>query len=189
MTLPTFHLRFDKAHIPAWAAGYKASDDHQVEFEIAPQVHQRGYFIKAEFQAACCWKTPRSKPRVESNPESFVQEVTRVALSTPDERLRIEVLTLLEGVGWPTASALLHFGHHEPYPILDIRALWSLGVEDEIDYDFTFWWAYTQFCRRLAQEVNVSMRVLDRALWQYSADNQETAAQREGGHNQTKVIR
>lgn len=39
---------------------------------------------------------------------------TRVALSTPSERLRIEVLTLLDGVGWPTASVLLHLTPQAP---------------------------------------------------------------------------
>ncbi len=172
MPIPDFKLRFDKQYIHAWAAGYKASDDHEVEFEIAPRVRERGCFTKPELQAVCRWKTPRSQPRVQANPEGFVQEVTRVALSTPDERLRIEVLTLLEGVAWPTASVLLHFGHRDPYPILDYRALWSLGVEQEIEYDFPFWWAYTQFCRELARQAGVPMRILDRALWQYSADNQ-----------------
>jgi hypothetical protein len=40
-------------------------------------------------------------------------------------------------------------------------------------YEFSFWWEYTQFCRKLAAEAGVSMRTLDRALWQYSKENQE----------------
>ncbi len=62
-----------------------------------------------------------------SNPEDFIKDVTHTALITPSERLRIEVLTLLNGVSWPTASVLLHFGYDNLYPILDFRALWSLG--------------------------------------------------------------
>jgi hypothetical protein len=110
---------------------------------------------------------------VKSNSEEFIKDVTRIALTAPNEKLRIEVLTLLNGVSWPTASVLLHFGYDNLYPILDFRALWSLGIDaSRVNYDFDFWWEYTEHCRKLAQQVGVSMRVLDRALWQYSESNQ-----------------
>jgi hypothetical protein len=129
--------------------------------------------MKDEFVELCRWKTPRSQQRVLSNPEDFIKEVTHTSLTTASERLRIGVLTLLNGVSWPTASVLLHFGYDNLYPILDFRALWSLGVDaSQVNYCFDFWWEYTQHCRSLATESGVSMRVLDRALWQYSDSNQ-----------------
>jgi hypothetical protein len=73
-------------------------------------------------------------------------------------------------VSWPTASVLLHFGRADPYPILDFRALQSLGVEQPSQYTFDFWWAYVQACRRLADKHGVDMRTFDRALWQWSAE-------------------
>lgn len=79
---------------------------------------------------------------------------------------------LLDGVSWPVASVLLHFGSCDRYPILDFRALWSLRIKVPKQYDFGFWWAYTLYCRSLADEHNVSMRTLDRALWQYSKEKQ-----------------
>ena len=149
------------------------ADDYRVENIIALCVKKRGFLTKPEFLELCRWKSPRSKHLVERNSVGFVEEVTRTALSTPEERLRIEVLTLLTGVGWPSASVLLHFAHVDPYPILDYRALWSLGIDHvPAAYDFDFWMAYTLFCRKLAAEVGVSMRQLDRALWQYSKENQ-----------------
>jgi len=108
-------------------------------------------------------ENPAQQHLVASNSREFIEAVTKTALSTPVERLRIEVLTLLTGVSWPTASVLLHFGHSAPYPILDFRALWSLSIDFmKIRYDFDFWWSYTQFCRKLASDAGVSMRVLDR---------------------------
>ena len=71
-----------------------------------------------------------------------MQEVTRTAPSTSDERFRIEVLMLLRGVDWPTASVILHFAHGERYPILDFRALWSLGFENTPRYEIDFWMAW-----------------------------------------------
>lgn len=75
-------------------------------------------------------------------------------------------------MNWPTASVLLHFGARDPYPILDFRALWSLGVKAPTSYDFELWWEYTCCCRKLARKSGVSMRILDRALWQFSKSNQ-----------------
>jgi len=82
------------------------------------------------------------------------------------------VLTLLSGVGWPMASVVLHWCHTAPYPILDFRALWSLGVAPLPSYDFPLWRAYTDHCREMAAAAGVSMRDLDRALWQFSKENQ-----------------
>ena len=76
-------------------------------------------------------------------------------------------------MSWPTASVILHFGIPERYPILDVRALWSLGVDTPPTYTFDFWLAYAQHCRTFAEAAAVSMRTLDRALWQYSAENQQ----------------
>jgi hypothetical protein len=168
-----FRLRFSPGQIERLAGRYFDSEDAEVESEIAPRIRRRGDLSKADFLRLCRWKTPRSRRRVESNSEEFVRAVTATAFSTPDERLRIEVLTLLRGVGWPTASVILHFGHRDPYPVLDVRALWSLGVDrPPSEYDFAFWWGYTQACRRLARTRSCSMRTLDRALWQYSKERQ-----------------
>jgi hypothetical protein len=134
---------------------------------------ERGYFTKDDFQDTCRWKTSRSQSRVRANPAKFIEEATRIALSTALEEIRIGVLTLLHGVLMPTASVVLHFAHEDPYPIIDFRALWSLGINDRPQfYTFDYWWEYTEFCRELAEKRRVSMRDLDRSLWQYSKENQ-----------------
>ena len=171
-----FVLQFDRKEIPDWAEKYSTLTDleKKIEAEIAPGARARGYYTREDFLDLCYWKTPRTKPLVRSNTTETIQELTRLALSKPHERLRIETLTYLRGVGWPTASVLLHFGYDNLYPILDFRALWSLGLEKPpSQYDFDFWMDYTHYCRQLATEVNVSMRMLDRALWEYSKQNQK----------------
>ena len=167
-----FALRFDKSAIPELAARFRADGDKAIEREVQPRVWRRGSFSRPDFLAVCRWKSPRIVHQCTTNTDDFIESVTRTALTTKDERLRIEVLTLLNGVGWPTASALLHFGTRDVYPILDFRVLWSLGFWELPTYEHKFWSAYTSYCRALAHEAGVSMRVLDRALWQYSKDNQ-----------------
>ena len=41
----------------------------------------------------------------------------------------MEALLTLTGVGVPTASTLLYFAFPDAYPVLDVRALESLGVK------------------------------------------------------------
>lgn len=175
-----YERRFKPEQIKALADRYtscqKESEkeaERRIENEIVPAVKARGYYTKPEFLELCRWKTPRSQPHCAANDDVAIEDVTSLALKTKSERLRIEVLTALEGVGWPTASVLLHFGHSERYPILDFRALWSLSIpQPKSEYTFPFWMSYVQACRRIALQCSVEMRALDRALWQYSADNQ-----------------
>jgi hypothetical protein len=135
-------------------------------------VRAAGHLTKAQLRLVAEWKSPRSAGRVARNPESYVQEVTAFALSCESERARIEALTVLDGVLWPTASVVLHLFHAERYPVLDFRALWSVSAKVPAQYTFSFWERYVNYCRGVSEQSCVSMRTLDRALWQYSKVNQ-----------------
>jgi len=78
-----------------------------------------------------------------------------------------EILGILNGVSWPTASVILHFFHADPYPIIDYRALWSISLEVPKQYTFDFWMRYVDFCRKLTESCSLDMRTRDRALWKY----------------------
>ena len=75
-------------------------------------------------------------------------------------------------ISWPTASVILHFCDRGPYPILDFRAVWSVGVPGVPKYTFSLWWEYTCFIREISDRTGLSMRTIDRALWQYSKERQ-----------------
>lgn len=163
-----FQLQFDPAEIPSLAAQFDYPQDEAFFKEMRPNVDQRGYFTKAEFLKVCEWKTMRSKSLVDQNSESDIAAITKVCLSTDNERLRIGSLLLLDGVQFPTASVVLHFFHRNQYPILDFRALAALGFAKTPTYTFEFWNAYVAYTRTLAEQHKVDMRTLDKALWQWS---------------------
>jgi hypothetical protein len=71
---------------------------------------------------------------------------------------------------------ILHFCDRRRYPILDYRALWSVGVARPPAYTFEFWWAYTSFTRELARSTGQDMRTVDRALWKFSKAHQTSRA-------------
>jgi hypothetical protein len=143
--------------------------------DLREAIASRGFMTKDELRIIAQWKAPRSAGHIEDNPEEYVKEITAFALSATTERARIEVLTNLDGVRWPTASVILHFFHKERYPIMDFRALWSVCLAVPAQYSFDFWWPYVQFCRDLSKRINMDMRTLDRALWQYSKEKQKDA--------------
>ena len=162
-----FTLRFPPSEISRWAKSYADAQDTVVD-ELSPRVRARGVLTRREFLALCRWKTPRTQPRCETNTAAQIREATQIALATDDEQAKMYILRTLAGVGWPTASVILHFCDHRPYPVLDYRAVWSLGYAKPPAYTFEFWSAYIGFTRELAQSTGHDMRTVDKALWQFS---------------------
>lgn len=130
----------------------------------------RGHYTRSEFIEVCGWKTVRSRPKVAANSEAAVLDATGRALSAAEEEVRMSALLELAGVGVPTASTLLYFVFPDDYPILDVRALESLGVKPRSVYPVGFWLDYLSTCRTLARRAGVDIRTLDKALWQHSKE-------------------
>jgi len=167
--VPRLALQFPPAEIPALAARFPSTDDGGVS-AAGRAARERGYYTRAEFLVVCEWKTARSRPKVAANSAAAIRKATRTALTDEDEGVRMAALTSLEGVGVPTASTLLHFASPADYPLLDIRALESLGAKSRSVYPVSLWLEYLDTCRRLARDAGVSLRTLDKALWQYSKE-------------------
>jgi hypothetical protein len=166
---PTFKLQFPIENIPALAARFPSSDDGRW-LAVGAAARARGHYTRTEFIEVCAWKTARSRPKVAANSGRAVARATGRALSSAHEEERMSALLELAGVGVPTASTLLYFAFPDDYPILDVRALESLGVKPRSTYSMSFWLAYLAVCRALAQRGGVSIRTLDKALWQHSKE-------------------
>jgi hypothetical protein len=167
--MPAFALQFPIQQVSAYAARFTDDDDEVLA--IARTVRDRGYYTLEEFRRVCRWKTPRSAPLVAQNSSESVEAATRVALSEEsDDRERMEALLSLRGVGWPTASVLLHLPYPERYPILDKRALHALGVVDAPTQSFKCWEPYVAAYVQLIEQAGVDGRTLDQALWQWSKE-------------------
>ena len=132
-----------------------------------------GYLTVNQLYELCQWKSHRRPALARTNSAEFVREITAFAFKTPSEEARIAALTLLAGVSYPTASVILHFCVDDSYPILDWRALESLGFQKPPPYTPAFWLKYTAFCRALSSRHGLTVRQLDMALWQYSKDRKD----------------
>ncbi len=167
--MPGFEIQFPLERVPDLAARFPTVDESARE-TIGAAARVRGYYRRREFLLVCAWKTPRSAPKVALNTEPAVRAATRRALAERDEAVRMQALLSLSGVGVPTASTLLYFAFPALYPILDVRALESLGVKPRSQYPISFWLGYLEACRALAAQSGVSIRTLDKALWQWSKE-------------------
>ena len=164
-------LRFPESEIRYWAERYKSGSTEAYFNEIKAKIQEQGCLDKELLKRVARWKSPRRAGLIERNDDDYVKEITSWSFSARNERARIRVLRLLDGIGWPTASAILHLFHKDPYPILDFRALWSVGLES-YRYSSAFWQDYVYFCREVASRNQVDIRTLDKALWQYSKEKQ-----------------
>ena len=176
-----FRLQFDPAAIGALAARFGDSGGADAAVTAAgAAAAARGHYERAELLVVCAWKTPRSRPRVAANDDAAIERSTHRALAPgAGERERMEALLELSGVGVPTGSVLLHFANPAAYPILDVRALESLGVRARSTYPVAFWLGYLEACRSLAAAHGVSLRTLDKALWQHSKERSAGARGRQ----------
>ncbi len=132
------------------------------------------YITKDILMKIADWKAARVKGRVEKNDEQYVRDVTQISLSSKNEKLKLEVLTILNGVGIRMASTILFFCYPKRYTVMDYRAWNSLKafgkIEGNIDDNDVFegWLRYNEECRKIADKCNVSLRTLDKALWMYN---------------------
>ncbi len=167
-----FRLRFPIDEIPRWAKAYSYPQGDVEAVQIGAAAKAQGYLTRPQFLALARWKSRRPAKHHEKNDAATVEEVTRFAFTTPVESLRLSALTLLKGVQPRTASAILHMCHHDPYPMMDVRAFWSLGVDKEPRDWAAIWPEYIYVCRSIAAEAKTDLRTLDRALWGFSSHNE-----------------
>lgn len=171
-----FKPRFKRSEISKFAALYDYPGEAELIFGAVARSRSRGYLTRDDFLEIAEWKSARPRKHYQANQSSYIEEVSRLAFApSTSSRLAIELLTLLNGVSWPTASVFLHFCHSNAYPILDYRALWSLSVPVPRAYTYSFWEQYCAYTRAMARDADVDMRTLDRALWKYSQLHQPGA--------------
>ena len=141
--------------------------------KLGKKIKQKGFANLNEFKIISDWKSPRIRKHILSNSNETIKVVTKDVLSSTSQLGHIGSLLLLKGVSYPMGSTFLHLCHKQKYPIIDYRALWTLGFDELPKYDINFWLSYVKYTRDLADKYNLDMRTLDRALWGYSKKYQK----------------
>lgn len=174
-------LRISREFVQKWSAAYlegqtpaESEQERRLFEEIGPEVRRRGFFTKDELLAVGEWKSSRARGRLRSNSPALVERLTGACIAAPDER--ITVLTALDGVGLPMASAVLAVWRPDSYTVYDVRAVETLrraGVFAGVR-KYPAFGLYLHACRDLIDRLTLGddhlphLRSLDRALWKYS---------------------
>ncbi len=163
-----FKLQFRPAKIPELANRFSFTED-KAALAAGDRI-RGGEYTRKRLSEIFEWKTKgRGRARLERNTNSEIADALELAVSAKTERAAVAVLRGLHGVDVPVASAILTAIDPERFTVIDFRALEALGTKcasPTVD----FYIAYLNACRQLAKTHRVSLRDLDRALWQWSSE-------------------
>jgi hypothetical protein len=166
-----FRLRFDPSQIPSLANRYDYESDDGA-LNAGAQI-RRGRYARKYLLEIFEWKTGgRGRSRLANNSDQEIADALKLAIVAKTDRAAVAVLTGLNGIAVPVASAVLTVIDPTRFTIIDFRALEALNV-NEANLTIDFYLDYLEECRRVAQKHNVSLRTLDRAMWQWSKEESE----------------
>ncbi len=165
-----FKPQLNPADIPVLVTRYGPENDDEAlttDYRISEGDYAREHISKI-FE----WKTKgRGRSRLLRNSDEELADALHLAVIAKTERAAVAVLVGLQGVQVPVASAILTAIDPTSYTVIDFRALQALGSKSA-DRTVSFYLAYLNECRRLAESYEVTLRDLDRALWQWSEEQQ-----------------
>jgi len=148
--------------------------DTQQLIDDLKDVRGRGCFIKEEFVKMGMWKSSRAKNWYLSNSPEDVVNTSKKVFSTKYEKRRIELLTTLQGVRIPTASAILMLTNPKDYGVIDIRVWEVLYQYEEVkvnptgtNFSFDNWYNYLMKLRYFAEKHQVKARDIERTLFKH----------------------
>jgi hypothetical protein len=138
---------------------------------------QRKTLSSFNFYTIITWKANRAVSKVRKvlkrkklSPSKLMSQVSKCR----DDREKMKTLDEVKGIGVPIASAILTVCYPERFTILDYRAWVTLcffkkvkgkRVPTSIDGYFN---TYLPACKQWAQDLKVSLRDLDHAMWGWS---------------------
>ena len=165
----------DLALISRMTSIYNETEESNLERflfgELSEKIKLNNELEPDDFFKICEWKSTRTKTLVRTNPREHIQEVTRLAFSSR-ESLRVPLLCILNGVRIPTASAILTVWRPKEYTIYDVRirdAILSVShhllTDEAVEAARNSYSSYLDVARKIANELDVSLRDLDKALW------------------------
>jgi hypothetical protein len=167
----SFQLQFHPADIAALAERYGPRQDDDAL--TAGCRIRNGASTRANFETIVRWKTGgRGITRLARNTDEEIADALSLAVRAKTARAAVAILVGLDGVAVPVASAILTTIDPERHTVIDFRALEALGCKSK-DRTIDFYLVYLEACQSLAKTRRVSLRKLDRALWQWSSERAE----------------
>lgn len=150
-------------------------DEEVAQLDRLPGAFAAGSWKLEDLEWIVDWKSDRfsgtNVDDLNKNPEARINRVIEEVLDTNAPIQKVEKLRQLTGVQTRMASAFLLFMNPSAYTVLDVKAWKTLqdnryldrGLSEEPDAnDYIH---YLGVCHALANEIDVELRTLDRAIW------------------------
>jgi len=139
-------------------------------FEVLnKKIRKQGHLTNEDLFEICMWKSPRQKKRYQENNPDEVIKTTEKAFKENTDLGKLISLLDLNGIGIPTASAILAVYDPENFGVIDIRALQVLNSAGLIDSDNAnsekIWSEYIKKLRLLKGKYACTARAVDKALY------------------------
>ncbi|MFN8105734.1 MAG: hypothetical protein U0U69_14855 [Acidimicrobiia bacterium] len=152
----------------AYAGGGVSELELRLFDEIGPRIRADGHATKADLDDVCRWRAQRASGFVARNDPAEVVEITRLAFAPGvTDRVRLKLLTLLDGISERTASILLAMWGPDRYAAWDESGAGVLVAAGRVgDASLPVnWTAYLDAVRSLADGAAMSLRDAERALF------------------------
>jgi hypothetical protein len=148
--------------------------------KVTQKFQKDGTLTPYDFFAIILWKSNRAKTKIKkglADAGKSVQELMREVSQANTPENKLETLLQIWGIWLPMASAILTVCYPEDFTVLDYRA-WEVlskaavdGLPPHYPRRPEEYLQYCEACRKLAPQVGLSLRDLDRALWAKSWEN------------------
>jgi len=162
-------------------------DEEVEQLESLPTAFENGTWSQEDVEWIIEWKVGPAfvKPVLgyfHKNDDAVVQEHIKRAAHESSIRNKVEALISLHGIGVPVASSILMFINPDRFTVIDERA-WNMLQETKYlsqelseDPNVDEYLIYLGACWTLANEYDVSLRTLDRALWVLDIEDESTTS-------------
>ena len=168
-------MKIDSGFIKEWEPKYDdIVSDQQEYLSLVASVKQDLLSIQSikidTFKRLINWKSPRTKGRIEWEKYDVYQKALHLAYNQQKVH-KMNELVVLQGIGAPIASTILHFIFPDDFPIYDFRTVQVLHYFGYFKHKTTHKNHYPEFQNTLlllrTDLIYFNLRQIDRALFAF----------------------
>jgi len=172
----------NRDEIISWQDKYDREEDKYVtgtEEELGRKFKENRHATKEDLEKIIKWKfqgrlTGRQKmnlTRINRVEDWVIRKITGLAFEMPTDKLKLKVLTAIDGVGASVASVILTFYDPDNYGVLDFHAWHGLYNNDKKIFIEQDCLRYFKDLRVKAREVGLPCRDVEKALFKKDLDS------------------
>lgn len=127
--------------------------------------------IKWKFQGRLAGRQKMNLTRISRVEDWVIKKITGLAFEMPTDKLKLKLLTAIDGVGASVASVILTFYDPDNYGVLDFHAWHGLYNNDKKIFTEQECLRYFKDLRAKAREVGLPCRDVEKAIFNKDLDS------------------